>query len=262
MPRSSSDRPLCPRARFAGGRWICSRPGGTLPEVRWTPPESQVIVTVRTIDQLRRAVERAKPGSTVLLEDGVYHLNGSRLEIQVRGLILRGRKGERARVGIRGRGMDERMEAIFVNAPDVTLADLTISNVGFHAIHVRGGHGTSGVVIHNVHILNIGQQLIKGSKAPGDKPCRNGLVACSRLEYSDHAPSDYTNGVDIHNAEGWVVRDNTLRRIRGPRAQNFRAGPAILFWGGSRDTIVERRLDRRLLPRGGAGVDSDTRKRP
>src|SRR5262249_47048616 len=42
--------------------------------------------------------------------------------------------------------------------------------------------------------------------------------------------------------ERWVVRDNVLLRIRGPRAQGYRAGPAILFWGGSRDTIVERNL--------------------
>jgi hypothetical protein len=66
------------------------------------------------------------------------------------------------------------------------------------------------------------------------------LVACSTLEYTESAPSDYTNGVDVINGERWVVRDNLLRRIRGPRAQGYRAGPAILFWGGSRDTIVER----------------------
>ena len=55
-------------------------------------------------------------------------------------------------------------------------------------------------------------------------------MACCLLEYSDHAPSDYTNGVDVLNGEGWTVRDNTIRRIRGPRAQGCRAGPAILFW--------------------------------
>jgi hypothetical protein len=138
--------------------------------------------------------------------------------------------------------MEDRMEAIFISAPNVTVADVTISQVGYHGIHVRGGEGTSGVVIHHVHILDTGQQLIKGSTVPGDRPCRNGLVACSVLEYSDHAPSDYTNGVDVHNGEGWVVRDNVLRRIRGPRAQGWRAGPAILFWNGSRDTVVERNL--------------------
>ena len=157
-------------------------------------------------------MERAERGTTILLEDGVYRLDGGRLAVQVPGLVLAGKNGDASRVVIQGRGMDERMEAIFVNAPKVTLADLTISQVGYHGIHVRGGDGTSGVVIHHVHILDTGQQLIKGSKATGDKPCRDGLVACSTFEYTDHAPSDYTNGVDVHDGEGWTVRDNTLKQ--------------------------------------------------
>jgi hypothetical protein len=206
----------------------------------WSPPRATAAVSVRTVGELRSAVSRAKPGTTILLGDGVYNLGGEQLDISVRGLVLRGRNGARARVLIRGRGMNERMAAIFVTAPDVTISDLTISQVGFHGIHVRGGAGTSGLVIHHVHILDVGQQLIKGSTAAGDDLCRNGLVACSTLEYTESAPSDYTNGIDVHNGAGWVVRDNVLRRIRGPRKQGYRAGPTILFWNGSRDTVVER----------------------
>jgi hypothetical protein len=194
------------------------------------------------MDRLRRAVAQARPGSTILLEDGVYDLNGVTLNIPVRGLVLRGMKGRGSRVLIRGRGMNERMVAISVDAADVTLADLTISQVGFHGVQVRGETGASGVVIHHVHILDTGQQLIKGTTAVDvrAKPSQDCLVACSILEYTESAPSDYTNGVDVLNGQGWVVRDNVLRRIRGPRSQSYRAGPAILFWGGSRDTIVER----------------------
>jgi hypothetical protein len=197
-------------------------------------------MTVRSMSELRRAVSRAGPGTTILLEDGAYHLNGDQLDIPIRGLVLRGKKGQRSRVLIRGRGMNERMAAISVSAPEVTLADLTISQVGFHGIQVRGERDASVVVIHHVHIVDVGQQLIKGSTTSGSKPCRDGLVACSTLEYTESAPSDYTNGVDVLNGERWVVRDNILRRIRGPRAQGYRAGPAILFWGGSRDTVVAR----------------------
>jgi hypothetical protein len=196
---------------------------------------------VGTVAELRRAVSRAKIGGTILLEDGVYPLNGMSLEIPVRGLALRGKKGQRSRVLIHGGGMSERMVAISVSAPHVTIADLTISQVGFHGIQVRGEKGASDVVIHHVHILDTGQQLIKGTGPPGTPPTR-GLVACSTLEYTDHAPSDYTNGVDVLNGDGWVVRDNVFRRIRGPREQGWRAGPTVLFWGGSGGTIVERNL--------------------
>jgi hypothetical protein len=197
-------------------------------------------MTVRTVNQLRKAVDRAKPGTTILLEDGVYQLDGVQLDIPVADLVLRGKNGQVSRAHIRGRGMAERVVAISISAPGVTIADVTVSQVGFHGIQVRGESGASGVVIHHVHIRDTGQQLIKGSAAKRGEPCRDGLVACSRLEYTESAPNDYTNGVDVLNGEHWVVRDNVLRRIRGPRSGGYRAGPAILFWGGSRDTVVER----------------------
>jgi hypothetical protein len=177
-----------------------------------------------------------------LLEDGEYPIDGVTLELAAPGLVLRGQSGEPDRVLIKGNGMGERMVALSVSASGVTIADLAVSQVGFHGIQVRGETGASGVAIHHVHILDTGQQLIKGSTAADSKPCRDGLVACSVLEYTDSAPSDYTNGVDVINGQGWVVRDNVLRRIRGPSKDGYRGGPAILFWGGSRDTVVERNL--------------------
>lgn len=208
----------------------------------WTPPRTSGTVVVRTIAELRRAVSRARAESTILLEDGIYDLAGATLDVPVRGLVLRGKNGQQSRVLLRGRGMDERMVAITVAAPNVTVADLTIRHVGFHGIQVRGEAGADGIAIHHVRIVDTGQQLIKVSKSPTSKPCRNGLVACSTLEYTDSAPSDYTNGVDVLNGENWVVRDNVLRKIRGPRSQGYKSGPSILFWGGSSGTIVERNL--------------------
>jgi hypothetical protein len=69
-----------------------------------------------------------------------------------------------------------------------------------------------------------------------------GLVACSEFSYTTHAPSDYTNAVDILRSDAWVIRDNRLLRIRGPEAQRWRSGPAILAWAGAQDTIVERNV--------------------
>ncbi len=206
----------------------------------WEPPRSTTIIRVRSMNELRGAVGRAKPGTTILLENGIYRLDGNQLAIPVSGLVLRGRSGDRSKVILRGSGMAERMVAISVSAPGVTIADLTITQVGFHGVQVRGEKGASDVVIHNVHVRDVGQQLIKGSTAPGSDPCRNGLVSCCLLEYSDHAPSDYTNGIDVLNGDGWTVRDNTIKRIRGPESKGYRAGPAILFWRHSRNTVVER----------------------
>jgi hypothetical protein len=83
---------------------------------------------------------------------------------------------------------------------------------------------------------------VKGSTSGNGKSADRGLIACSTFLYTDHAPSDYTNGVDILSATGWVVRDNYFHRIRGPRESGYSCGPAILFWVGCRDTVVERNL--------------------
>ena len=42
--------------------------------------------------------------------------------------------------------------------------------------------------------------------------------------------------------EGWTIRDNLFERIRGPASQRFAAGPAILAWAASADTVIERNL--------------------
>jgi hypothetical protein len=95
-------------------------------------------------------------------------------------------------------------------------------------------------MIHNVRITDTGQQLLKGSTDGGPLFSEDVTVACSLFEYTDHAPSSYTNGVDVLAGRNWIVRDSRFFRIRGPATDQFSAGPAILFWGHSTGTTVER----------------------
>ena len=166
------------------------------------------------------------------------------LDIAAPHVVLRGESGDAARVVLHGDGMTERRVgvAISVSAPDVAIADLTAGFVGYHGIQIRGERGASRAVLHNVHVLDTGQQLVKGSVASGRVHADNGLVACSLFEYTDHAPSSYTNGVDILAGRGWTVRDNRFERIRGPASGRWAAGPAVLFWANSQDTVVERNV--------------------
>jgi hypothetical protein len=63
-------------------------------------------------------------------------------------------------------------------------------------------------------------------------------VDCSLFEYTDRARSDYTNAVDVLAGADWTIRDNVFRNMRAPVGQL--AGPAILMWRNSLDTVVER----------------------
>ncbi len=208
----------------------------------WRPPEGPV-VAVRTVAELERAAASARSGETILLADGVYALRRM-IDLATPHVTLRGRSGDPDKVVLHGRGMtgDSVGIGISVSAPDVTIADVTIRDLGSHAIQIRGERGASRFTLHNARLQDTGQQLLKGSVSEAPVYADDGLVACSRFSYTSHAPSDYTNGVDLLATSGWVIRDNQFVRIRGPEADGWRAGPAILVWAASSNTIIERNV--------------------
>jgi hypothetical protein len=213
------------------------------PPCRWTRPKTEHVVTVDSSASLVRAVRTAAPGTTILLEDGDYRL-AHMLDLTAPGLVLAGKSGDRDKVVLRGAGMNKGAPgvAISVSASRVTIADLTVGYVRFHGIQIRGEKGVSDVVVQNVRVVDTGQQLIKGSIGRDSQRSRNCSVSCSLLEYTDGAPSDYTDGIDVLGGEGWVVRGNRFVRIRGPEQGGRPAGPAVLFWRNSKDTLVEQNL--------------------
>lgn len=213
------------------------------PRCGWTPPATVAVQHVRSVSELYRAVAGARGPTTILLADGEYRLDRM-LDVQTPGTVIRGASGDRSKVVLRGAGMTEGQVgvALSISASDVTIADLTIGYVGFHGVQVRGERGASRVMIHDVRIVDTGQQLIKGSTDGGTMHADEGVVACSTLEYSDRAPGNYTNAVDVLAGNNWTVRDNTIRKIRGLASEGGAAGPAILFWANSRGTKVERNL--------------------
>ena len=214
---------------------VCRRCG-------WKPPDGPTR-TVSNAGALERAVESARPGDTILLADGSYALDRM-IDIRTPRVTLRGKSGDRTKVVLHGRGMkgDSAGVALSVSAPDVTIADLTIRDVGFHAIQVRGEQGASRFTLHNARLQDTGQQLLKGSVSEQRIFADDGLVACSDFAYTSNAPSDYTNGVDLLATRGWVIRDNRFFQIRGPESGGWAAGPAILVWAASENTLVERNL--------------------
>jgi Protein of unknown function (DUF1565) len=209
----------------------------------WTPHNGPTI-TVTTVAELERAVASVKPRDTILLADGTYALRRT-IDIATDRVTLRGKSGDRTKVVLQGRGMtsaDPVGVAISVSAPNVTIADLTVRDVKFHAVQVRGESGASGFTLHNARLVDTGQQLLKGSVSEAPVYADFGVVACSDFEYTSNAPSDYTNGVDLLATRGWVIRDNHFARIRGPESGGFRGGSSILVWWAGVDTVVERNV--------------------
>ena len=197
------------------------------------PPPSGATITVSTEAQLRNQAYNAVAGTTIMIEAGVYAM-GDFVHIVNHDIALRGKSGNRDDVVLDFGGMVSGYFGILVEADDVTIADLTIRNAKDHGVSIQG---KDRPVLYNLHILDVGDQLVKVN--PEGNGSQDGLLACSRLEYTTSAPDDYTNGISAHNAHNWVVRDNEWYRIRGNADIT---GPTILFWSGYTGTVVERNL--------------------
>ncbi len=209
-------------------------------------PPSGAVAYVSTEPGLQMAISNLASNSTILIADGTYNLTQP-LNIQhtAHNVTVRSFSGNRDAVILSGGGMADNgtnLSHIFqVFAPDVTIADLTLRDVYFHLVQIHGESGATRPMLYNLHLVDSGEQFVKGSTAGNPGPYSDGgVVACSTIEYTAYPPSDYTNGVDVLAGAGWVIRDNVFRNIRSP--DRSLAGPAVLMWRNSLDTLVERNL--------------------
>jgi hypothetical protein len=127
-------------------------------------------------------------------------------------------------------------------ATDVVIADLSIGNVYYHALAVQGDQGAQRVRVYHARLFDAGQQIVKGVPGADDVTIEYSelFLSAGAVNHPEGAPpgSCYTNAIDGVASDRWIVRDNL---IRGIWCQNLSlAGPSILLWQGSADTIVER----------------------
>lgn len=208
------------------------------------PPPTGTTLTVSTVSQLENAVNTAAPGTTVLVADGTYNLDGVYLRFAVPNVTLRSASGDRGAVVLDGNY--QTTEIVQIVASNVTIADLTLREAYDHPIHVMSADAahTNYTLIYNVHVVDPGQQAIKVNPASDGYYADYGVVACSHVELTDagrsHVRDDcYTGGLDAHQARGWTIRDNT---IEGFWCSSGLSEHGIHLWRGCRDTLVERNV--------------------
>jgi hypothetical protein len=199
-------------------------------------------VEVATEVELQTAVRHATPGDTIVIAPGTYALSHT-LRLVVNDLTVRGVTEGCDEVILVGKGMrnanyGDVPHGIWVGAKRATIAHLTIRDVYFHPIQLEPNQGADQPHIYNVRLVDAGQQFIKASaRTGGGVGVSNGVVEYSILEYTTTARSSYTNGIDVHGGVGWIIRQNRFRNLQAPSGQL--AGPAVLMWNGSRDTITD-----------------------
>ena len=195
---------------------------------------------VSSESQLRAAVSHLASNTTIVLAAGVYVLQDT---VYINGTFsnvgIRGASGNADDVVLKGPGMTNPSipHGIWVggNVTGVTIANLTIRDIYYHPIMFNAG--TQSPLVHNVTLINAGQQFIKSNPNPSGGGVDQGIVQYSVIEYESISRDYYTNGVDVHGGRNWTIRHNLFRNIRAPQGQL--AGPAILMWNASSGTVAE-----------------------
>ena len=179
---------------------------------------------------LRSVIQNASAGDLILLEDGEYTFDeagsGSYTGVYISkaNIIIRGRSGDASKVILNSRYLRHGSESatITIDAPGVVIADLTVTKSIFHLIHIwKNGDDVS---IHNVHLLNGGQQFLKASPNTGSADGAN--ISCNKFIMDTEGRKNvwgygaldghtrcYTGGIDTHNANDWTIQDNYFEGI-------------------------------------------------
>ena len=227
---------------------------------------------------LRSVVQRANPGDTILLEEGTYTFaeagsgDYTGLYITKDNITIKGNTDDPSKVILDSNYANHGGQTglITIAGANAKIVDLTVQKSIFHLIHVVAG-GNS-VQVHNVNLVDGGQQFLKGS--PGNSKLNGGSVTCSQFVmsnegrknvwgYGSGSTSCYTGGIDTHGANNWIVSDNTfdgiycdnssVRPAHGKKAidrdnQNYTGGLAefaIHMWDsdqGTKHTIERNKI--------------------
>lgn len=217
---------------------------GDMADCEPLPPATGTIVSLTPADagSLPQMVFDAQPDTTFVFGDGTYDLSGANLlHVVTPGLTFRSENDDRDAVILdAGYGIGE---IFLVSASDTTIAHLTVQKAFYHPIHVTGGSdgNIENVIIHDVAVIDPGQQAIKINTSPEGYYVDDGRVSCSHVELTDAGRPEvencYTGGIDAHAARGWVIRDNYFE---GFWCDQGLSEHAIHFWVTGRDTLVER----------------------
>ena len=207
------------------------------------PSPTGTVVNVSTEAQLQAAVSAMSSNKTIVIAPGTYtltstlYINGTFVNVALRGatnnaddVVLVGAGMENASYGAVPYGI-----WVGGNVQGIMIANLTVRDLYYHPIIFNAG--TQSPHVYNVRLVNAGQQFLKSNPDSSGGGVNNGVVEYAVVEYDATSRDSYTNGVDVHTGQNWIIRNSMFRNIRAPQGQL--AGPAILMWNRSSNSTAE-----------------------
>jgi len=222
-----------------------------LPPLAESDP-GKTIVRVSTEPELQRAISSMADNTVILIAPGIYQLS-STLWVNRNNITIRGDSNRCDAVRLVGPGMENVAgsssvpHGIFTDSNNLKVQNLAIENVYFHPIAINS-NGQSPQ-IYNVLMLDAGEQFVKASSAADGNGSSNGRVEYSVMKYTNAPPTTdhgggigYTQGVDIHSADNWVISNNHFENFHTPDSADHLYSPVVLAWNSSSNTIVENNV--------------------
>ncbi len=203
---------------------------GTVIEV--SPAAAGKVTVSGATKTLRQVVQQANAGDIIVLADGTYTFPESTDSSDYTGLYftepnvtLRSKSGNAEAVILDSAYFDHGSSSapITIAAKGVVIADLTVKRSIFHLVHLWADGDEA--VLHNVRLIDGGQQFVKASPSSGqfvDKvqvTCSTFLMTSAGRDnvwgYGSQTGGTrcYTGGIDTHQSRDWLVADNRFEGI-------------------------------------------------
>ena len=204
---------------------------------------------VYNIADLNNAESNHGSGDTIILHPNTYQLS-TYLNFNKSNVTIRGSTGNPDDAIIRGAGMGVQsgpLEGLMIENDNITVQDLTVKDILYNGIHIRGEWDVDNTVIRNVKTVNIGQRHIKCSWSSSTTSVADNILIENvqmlqteprQVVPSDppYAPGDYIGGIDAGNTNNFIVRNSYAEGIQG----TYGGGrAAIFFWQANTNTTVE-----------------------
>src|SRR5262249_34461669 len=255
MRRQSKASPHRPSPRLLlellETRLVLSSPYSA-PSLGPPPPPSDNVIWVNTEEDLQNAVANLQSCQTIVIQKGTYNLSKGLyvgLDHPVANVTLRGETDNFDDVVLRGAGMENSAVSMGIsvwNAQNVMIADLSIGEVYYHPIELKGEVGADQIDVYHVHLFNAGEQFIKVDPPPSAFAFTNSKLDYSVLEYTNGPPTTdhgggtgYTNGVDVLAGNNWTIANNLFQNFHVPDDEAYIWNPAILVWQHSANVTVD-----------------------
>ncbi len=195
-----------------------------------SPGANGMVMVDGNATTLRQVVSGAASGDTIVLQDGTYPMpqagpgEYTGMYFTTPDVTLRSASGNASAVVIDGGyvSQGDGSAPITIDAAGVVIADLTVRRSIFHLIHIWTNG--DGAIIHNVDLVDGGQQFLKSSVDDGTVD--DVEVSCSRFVMTSDGRDNvwgygpqggsttcYTGGIDTHNARDWYVHDSYFEGI-------------------------------------------------